>query len=244
MASQIRFAIPILGRLIIINVRKLFLLIPLVVGLMACSAETVKTSSNLGEKTPNMTASQIDYKKKSEIIERIKSPESVLSILIQKMESEWPTLFTVKTEEELFQKYSFISWHILPEAKSRLQKNLATLHPEYQEYIKLLREGVLPAKEYTVTNISIDKYSSESITVTAQYELLLQNGQIKNIKVSMTGDTNFEKFNQRFNTSEGELLPDPATKEEENVRDFIFSVLTTDEVRKLTLEELFTLFEH
>ncbi|MFP3575277.1 hypothetical protein [Brevibacillus sp. SIMBA_040] len=226
-----------------INVRKLFLLIPLVVGLLACSAENVKTSSELGEKKLNTTTSMIDYKKKSEIIQRIKSPESILSILIQKLESEWPALFTVKTEEDLLQRYSFITWHILPEAKRRLQKNLSTLHPEYQEYIKLLKEGVLPAKEYTVTNISIDKYSSESITVTAQYELLLQNGQIKNMKVSMTGDTNFEKFNQRFNTSEGELLPDPATKEEENARDFIFSVLTTDEVRKLSLEELFTLFE-
>ncbi|MED1861121.1 hypothetical protein [Brevibacillus reuszeri] len=230
--------------MIIINARKLFLLIPLAVGLMACSAETVKTSSNLGEKTPNMAVSKVDYKKKSEIIDRIKSPESVLSILIQKLESEWPTLFTVKTEEDLLQRYSFITWHIHPEAKQRLQNNLSTLHPEYQEYIKLLKEGVLPAKKYTVTNISIDKYSSESITVTAQYELLLQNGQIKNMKVSMEGNTNFEKFNQRFNTSEGELLPNPATKEEENSRDFIFSVLTTDEVRKLTLEELSTLFEH
>ncbi|WP_289141450.1 hypothetical protein [uncultured Brevibacillus sp.] len=158
--------------------RKWFLLIPLVVGLMACSTETVKTSSNQGEKKPNTTVSKIDYKKKSEIIDRIKSPESVLSILIQKMESEWPTLFTVKTEEDLLQRYSFITWNIHPEAKQRLQKNLSTLHPENQEYIKLLKEGVLPAKKYTVTNISIDEYSSESITVTAQYELLLQRLRI------------------------------------------------------------------
>ncbi|MGN7471838.1 hypothetical protein [Brevibacillus sp. SAFN-007a] len=225
------------------KVRKLFVFIPVAVGLMACSAETVTTSSNLEEKTPTMTVSKIDYKKKSEMMERIKSPESVLSILIQKLESEWPTLFTVKTEEELLQRYSFITWHILPEAKQRLQKNLSTLHPEYQEYVRLLKEGVLPAKEYTVTNISIDTYSAESITVTAQYELVLQNGQHKNMEVSMTANMNFEKFNQRFNTSEGELLPDPATKEEEQVRDFIFSVLTIDEVRKLTREELFLLFE-
>ncbi|USG67099.1 hypothetical protein NDK47_07350 [Brevibacillus ruminantium] len=226
------------------NVRKLFLVITLVVGLTACSAETVETSSDLGEKKLNLTAPKVDYNKKYKIIKRIKSPESVLSILIQKLESEWPTLFTMKTEEDLLQRYSFITWHIDSEAKNRLQENLSTLHPEYQEYLKLLKEGVLPAQEYTVTNISVDEYNSENVTVTAQYELLLPNGQKKNMKVSMTADTNFENFNQRFNTSEGELLPDTATKEEQDVRNFIFTVLTTDEIRKLTLDDLFTLFEH
>ncbi|USG67102.1 hypothetical protein NDK47_07365 [Brevibacillus ruminantium] len=226
------------------NVRKLFLVITLVAGLTACSAETVETSSDLGDKKPNLTASKVDYNKKFEIIERIKSPETALSILIQKMEFEWPTLFTMKTEEDLLQRYSFITWHIDSEAKNYLQENLSTLHPEYQEYLKLLKEGVLPAQEYTVTNISVDEYNSENVTVTAQYELLLSNGQKKNMKVSMTADTNFRNFNQRFNTSEGELLPDPVNKEQDNFQDFIFSVLTTDEIRKLTLEELFTLFEH
>ncbi|MDR7317016.1 hypothetical protein [Brevibacillus nitrificans] len=224
------------------RMRKLFLLVPLVIGLVGCSAANENTSRAVGNNQVNLTMPKTDYSKKIEIIQHIKTPESTLSILIPKLETEWPSLFTVKNEDELFDRYSFITWHIDEEAQKRLRDNLTKLHPEFQEYVKLLKEGVLPAKECKVTNIAVDKYNADSVSVTAEYDFLLQDGSNKKIKISLTADSNFEKFNQRFNTAEGVPLPS-ADKDEELKRDFIFSILSNDEIRKLTADELFTLFE-
>lgn len=242
MASLNRFAIPIQRELINMRMRRLFFLVPLVISLVACSEAADNTTSAVGNNQANSTP-KTDYNKKIEIIQRIKTPESALTILIPKLETEWPSLFTVKSEDELFDRYSFITWHIDEESKKRLRDNLTKFHPEFQEYAKLIKDGVLPAKECKVTNIAVDKYSTDSVSVTAEYDLLLQDGSNKKLVVSLTADSNFEKFNQRFNTSEGVPLPSSDDKEEELARDFIFSILSNDEIRKLTADELFTLFE-
>lgn len=62
------------------------------------------------------------------------------------------------------------------------------------------------------------------VNVTAEYDLLLHDGSNKKLKVSLTADSHFGKFNQRFNTSELVPLPSAANKEEELARlarDFI-----------------------
>ncbi len=220
--------------------RGLFLLCA-TAALVSCSPETSAVSDP--HEQNDLSKPQIDYSKKIEIIERVKTPESVLSILISKLESEWPTLFAAQTENELLQKYSFITWHIDSEAQERLQKNLSNLHPEYVEYAKLLKEGVLPAEHCVVTKLSIDRYSGEEVAVTAQYELHLKNGQKKHLTVSLTANANFEKFNPRFNTSEGKPLDSAGSEQQELAREFIFSALTNDEIRKLKIEELYELFK-
>ena len=180
--------------------------------------------------------------RKIKILDKIQSQESYTQMLIGKLESDWPKLFTAKTSDDLFNKYSFITWYIDEESKKDLKKDI-NKHLYYIEYKKLLQDNLLPAKKVTTIDLKIDAYAGDTIAVTATYDVLLKNGVNRTLEVTLKAKNESLDFSPSFNTRERTLIP---IETEEEYLELIYKskmLHSIHAIRKLSKDQFNFLFD-
>ncbi|WP_342438929.1 hypothetical protein NSS79_07930 [Paenibacillus sp. FSL L8-0436] len=165
-----------------------------VIAVMFCFSQTV---------THAQSKSATTLERKIKILEKVQIQESYTQVLIGKLESDWPKLFTAKSVDDLFNKYAFITWYIDDDARTRLKSQLKN-HTYYLEYEQLLKKGLLPAKKANLKNLKIDSYSSDIIAVSGMYDVILRDGTSKSFDVTLKAKKeSLSYFSPMFNIEEG-----------------------------------------
>ncbi|CAH1054815.1 hypothetical protein [Paenibacillus pseudetheri] len=181
--------------------------------------------------------------RKIKILEKVQIQESYTQVLIGKLESDWPKLFSAKSVDDLFNKYAFITWYIDDDARIRLKAQL-NKHTYYLEYEKLLKKGLLPAKKTSLKNLEIESYSSDIIAVSGTYDVILRDGSNKTFEVTLKAKKeSLSYFSPMFNIEEGSGIS-TNSKDEELDLQYKFQLLNSiDTIRKLSKEQLYFLFD-
>jgi hypothetical protein len=195
--------------------------------------------------TSSPSSPTIKFEEKLEIVKEVQDDWDPLSLMSIKLITDWPKLFTLSDESQLFPAYARMTWHVRPADQERLKKDLAN-HLEFKQYHELYQQGVLPAQSYRVKNLSAswDEQKKE-YKLDVVYEVILKSGNKKDIPVTLNVRNNQTEFiNQKFNTAPSEEpAPAPKDKQEEFYQEFIFSSLSPNEIRKLTSEQAHKLLQ-
>lgn len=191
----------------------------------------------------NAQSKSASLERKIKILEKVQIKESYTQVLIGKLESDWPKLFTAKSVDDLFNKYAFTTWYIDSEARSRLKAQLKN-HPYYLEYEQLLKKDLLPARSAKLQDLKIDSYSDDIIALSGNYNVTLRDGTARTFSVTLEAKKeSLSYFSPMFNTEGGEGIV-TESKEEELELQYKYQLLNSiDTIRKLSEEQLYFLFD-
>lgn len=205
----------------------------------------VHTGNNEVSMVQNNPNPVVDYRKKLEILDRLENHDTTLSRMMELLSIEWHHLFTQKDENNLWNTYFSLTWNIRPDEKEQVKRELSTVHKEFANYLNMQKQGILPAKNVTVNNLSAERNSTDDgYLVKASYLLTLNDGTTKEVKVELNADDNMETFNPRFNTiATGENLPEPKNEHEELRREFILRSLDYNVIKKMTYDEILEMID-
>ncbi|PUA39213.1 hypothetical protein C8Z91_10580 [Paenibacillus elgii] len=187
-------------------------------------------------------------KRKVAISEKIKRTNSSLDIMTSVLQNEWSSLFVQKNEEELFKKYSTITWHVTSQDKEKLKNNLSK-HQDYLSYVELYQNKTLPALEAKVKEMKVSEVLSQETNesgyeINVVYRLKLNDNKEKDITLKTQIFSNLEYFSPLFNIdgSQSVSLPLANTEKEELQRKYFYN-LASWKTRELTHEELLELLK-
>lgn len=187
-------------------------------------------------------------KRKVAISEKIKRTNSSLDMMTSVLQNEWSSLFVQKNEEELFKKYSTITWHVTSQDKEKLKNNLSK-HQDYLRYVELYKNKTLPALEARVKEMKASEVLSQETNesgyeINVAYRLKLNDNKEKDITLKTQIFSNLEYFSPLFNIdgSQSVSLPLAKTEKEELQRKYFYN-LASWKTRELTHEELLELLK-
>ena len=147
--------------------------------MMLCTPLTACSEQNSPPTISLPSSPTINFEEKLEIVKEVQDDWDPLSLMSIKLITDWPKLFTLSDESQLFPAYARMTWHVRQEDQERLKRDLAN-HLEFKQYQELYKQGILPAQSYRVKNLSAswDEQKKE-YKLDVVYEVILKNGSKK-----------------------------------------------------------------